>query len=285
MPLVTVSEILTDARKRTYGIPCFIGATMEMTLGAVTAAEEISAPLILGYNEAVAPAIPMAAGMSMLVRAAKDARVPVATILDHGTSYDACVKAVRAGSSSVMFDGSHLDYEENIARTREVRRLTEPIGVALEGELGSIGGSSFEFTESAGTRQNFTDPQQAADFVDRTKVNVLAISFGNVHGPYRGDNALDLDIVRQVFQHVAIPLVMHGGSGLADELYPQIIDAGISKINYYTTIARKGALATAELCAQQGGNIIEHMLIARRIEFYHQESKRILQLFRAAGKA
>ncbi|MBN1561977.1 class II fructose-bisphosphate aldolase, partial [candidate division KSB1 bacterium] len=116
MPLVTATEILTDARKRMYGIPCFIGANMEMTIAAVKAAEEISAPIILGYNEAVTPAIPMAAGMAMLVRAAKDARVPMATILDHGTSYNACVKAVRAGTSSVMFDGSYLDYEENIAR-------------------------------------------------------------------------------------------------------------------------------------------------------------------------
>ena len=285
MSLVTVAEILKDARKRHYGIPCFLGGNLEMTLGAVKAAEEISAPLILCFNEAIIPAIPMSMGMSMLVRAAKEANVPVATILDHGTSYDSCVKAVRAGSSSVMFDGSCLSYEENINRTREVRKLTEPIGVALEGELGSIGGSVLEYQEFAAAEHNYTDPNQAREFVDQTKVDVLAISFGNVHGRYRGDNQLDFYIIRRIFAAIDIPLVMHGGSGLPDDIYPQIIDAGISKINYYTNISRKGALSTAAICERVGKDIIQHAIITDSIECYYQESKRVLQLFRASGKA
>ncbi len=285
MPLVTTTEILTDARKRCYGIPCFLGGTLEMTIGAVKAAEEISAPLILCFNEPITPDIPAHHGMSMIVNAARHARTPVATTLDHGTSYNACVRSIRAGSSSVMFDGSFLPFEENVAQTQKVRELTTPIGVALEGELGAIGGSVLEYKQFAGVEQNFTDADQAVEFVDQTKVDILAISFGNVHGIYKGDNKLNLDIIKNVYAKVNVPLVMHGGSGLADEIYPQVIDAGISKINYYTNIARKGAQSTLALCRQKGDEIIEHEIIADSIEFYYHESKRVLELFRAAGKA
>jgi fructose-bisphosphate aldolase class II len=123
------------------------------------------------------------------------------------------------------------------------------------------------------------------DFVEQTDIDILAISFGNVHGIYQGDNQLDLDIIRKIYQKVDIPLVMHGGSGLADEIYPQVIDAGISKINYYTNIARKGAQSTLALCREKGDEIIQHEIIADSIEFYYKESKRVLELFRAAGKA
>ncbi len=285
MPLVTTTEILTDARKRRYGIPCFLGGTLEMTIGAVNAAEELSAPLILCFNEPITPDIPAHYGMTMIVNAARHARVPVATTLDHGTSFEACVRSIRAGSSSVMFDGSFLPFAENVAHTRKVRELTKPIGVALEGEIGSIGGSVLEYKEFEGIQQNFTDPDQAVQFVEETDVDILAISFGNVHGIYKGDNILDLDIIREVYKKIDIPLVMHGGSGLPDEIYPQVIDAGISKINYYTNIARKGAQSTRALCLEKGDEIIEHEIIADSIEFYYNESKRVLQLFRAAGKA
>jgi fructose-bisphosphate aldolase class II len=285
MPLVTTTEILTDARKRRYGIPCFLGGTLEMTIGAVKAAEELSAPLILCFNEPITPDIPAFYGMTMIVNAAQHAKVPVATTLDHGTSYEACVRSVRAGSSSIMFDGSFLPFEENVQQTKRVRELTKPIGVALEGELGSIGGSVLEYKEFKGSQQNFTNPDQAVDFVEQTDIDILAISFGNVHGIYQGDNQLDLDIIRKVYEKVDIPLVMHGGSGLADDIYPQVIDAGISKINYYTNIARKGAQSTLALCLEKGDEIIQHEIIADSIEFYYKESKRVLELFRAAGKA
>ena len=285
MPLVTIKQILEDARAKAYGIPCFLGGSLEMIIGAVRAAEQVRAPLILCFNSAITPDVPMEIGMPLLVDAATRSKVPVATTLDHGTDFDSCIRAIRLGSSSIMFDGSLLPFDDNVRITRELRNVARPLGVALEAELGRIGGSVLEFGLTGAAESNFTDPEQAVMFYERTDVDVLAVSFGNVHGRYCGDNRLDLERVRTLHRRLPIPLVMHGGSGLADDVYPEIIAAGISKINYYTAIARRAALEIAAVCASEGGDIIQHTLIAHTIRFYQRECRRILILFKSAGKA
>ncbi len=227
----------------------------------------------------------MEMSMPLLVDAAKRSTAPVATILDHGTTFDSCIRAIRYGSSSIMFDGSNLPYEENLKITQELRQITFAVDVALEAELGSIGGSVLEYGESTGSESGYTDPERAVEFVARTNVDVLAISFGNVHGRYHGGGTLDLDLVRSIRSKIDIPLVMHGGSGLSDQTYVDIIDAGISKINYYTAISRGAAYAVFDAVKQNGDDIIYHTIISKSIEYFYNESKRVLQLFGCAGKA
>jgi fructose-bisphosphate aldolase class II len=287
MPLVSAREILTDARARKYGIPSLLAGNVEMILGQVYAAEAENAPLILAFNQGVTPDIPLEIGVPLMVNAARLAKAPVATILDHGHSLEDIVKTIQLGSSSVMFDGSHLPYEENVRQTGEVVRVAHAVGVAVEAELGSVGGSSIELGYTSPTTANnepaqyFTDPDLAVDFVQRTGIDALAISFGNVHGIYRGQPRLDLARVRQIYARVNIPLVMHGASGLADHDYGHLIDSGISKINYYTAMARGASQGLKQMLNQADEEtMIYHQAIAWGIDYFYRETRKLLSLLR-----
>ncbi len=181
MPLVGSKEILVEARKKRYGVPSLLAGNLEMVLGQIMAAEERRSPIILPFNQEVTPKVPIELGIPLAVNAAQRARVPVAVILDHGQSLEDVVKAILLGASSVMFDGSSLPYEENVRQTREVVRVAHAVGVCAEAELGGVSGSSVSL-EDAGPESSFTDPHLAVDFVERTGVDTLAVSFGNAHG-------------------------------------------------------------------------------------------------------
>jgi fructose-bisphosphate aldolase class II len=292
MPLVGIKEILVDARKRRYGVPCLLAGNLEMIIGQIKAAEAKKSPLILAYNSGVTPQVPMDLAMPLIVNAASQANVPVASILDHGQSFDVVVQAIHLGSSSVMFDGSVLPYEENVKQTTEIVNVAHAVGVSVEAELGSVGGSSveigmnYELDSSRDPADYFTDPQMAADFVKRTGVDVLAISFGNAHGPYRGEPNLDLERVREIHKLVEIPLVMHGASGLTDDDYGRIIAAGISKINYYSAMGRSASQNLKHaLMSTDDETIIFHQTISWAVDYFDTETQKLLDLLGCSGKA
>jgi fructose-bisphosphate aldolase class II len=289
MPLEGIKEILTQARQRRYGVLSLLAGNLEMVIGQIRAAETQSAPLILAFNQEVTPQVPIELAMPFLVNAAKRASVPVATILDHGQSLEAVVTAMQLGSSSVMFDGSTLPYEENVARTREVVRLAHALGVDVEAELGSIGGSAVESGRPAGAGNGapvsiFTDPEMAADFCQRTGVDALAISFGNVHGSYQGEPVLDLARVRTIHTAVDVPLVMHGASGLADSEYQEIVESGISKVCYYTAMGKAAARDLARMLADaEQDEAVYHQLISRAIDFFDTDTRRLMDVVGCSG--
>lgn len=285
MPLVNSVEILKQARQQGYGIPSLLAGNLEMVIGPIKAAEELGAPLIFAYNKGVTPQVPLELGVALMVTAARQARVPVATILDHGQNLEEVVRAIHAGSASVMFDGSLLPYEENIRQTREVVRVAHAVGVCVEGELGSIGGSSVEVGLGATNGEAaFTDPELAVDFVERTGVDVLAISFGNAHGVYGAQPRLDLDLVREIKARVPVPLVMHGASGLPEDTYPQIVESGISKICYYTAMGRGASDDLRQMMlAGHPQKLIYHHHIDRAIDYFYLETKKLLKLLGSAG--
>ena len=293
MPLVGIKEILTEARSRHYGVLSVLGGNLDMVIGQVAAADELHAPLILAFNQGVTPKVPMELGMPLLVNAARNARAPVATILDHGDSLESVVRAIHLGTSSVMFDGSTLPYEENVKQTQEVVRIAHTLGVSVEAELGSIAGSAAEVGIAAvpgqqgdGPQSTFTDPEMAVDFVERTAIDALAISFGNAHGTYTGEPYLDLGRVRAIHDLVDVPLVMHGASGLAEGEYREIVDSGISKVCYYTAMGKAAAadLRSMLMAAGQDG-IVYHEIISRAIEFFRQDTIRLMDIVGCAGAA
>ena len=283
MPLVNSKDILAQARRKRYGIPSLLAGSLEMITGAIKAAEDQRSPLILAFNQEVTSKIPLELGMLVTAGAARLSSVPVATILDHGHSLEEVVLAIKAGTSSVMFDGSSLPYEENVARTKAVVKIAHAAGVCVEAELGGIAGSSIDIGGS-GPETHLTDPDQAADFVQQTGVDVLAISFGNAHGVYQGKPKLDLDRVRQIHKRVDIPLAMHGASGLAEHDYPPIIAGGISKICYYTAMGLgvsrdlKKMLVTGDERAT-----IYHHLVARAFDYFYADTKRLVDLVGCSG--
>jgi fructose-bisphosphate aldolase class II len=283
VPLVNSKDILAQARGKRYGIPSLLAGNLEMIVGTIRAAETRRSPLILAFNQEVTPQIPLEVGLAAAVGAARQATVPVATILDHGYSLEQVMRAIQAGSSSVMFDGSGLPYEENVKQTGEVVRVAHAVGVCVEAELGGIAGSSIIIGEE-GPESHLTDPDQAADFVQRTGVDVLAISFGNAHGVYQGEPKLDLERVRQIHAKVEIPLAMHGASGLAESDYPKIVKSGISKVCYYTAMALGASNDLRKMMVEQDERAtIYHHLIARAIDYFDTDTKRLLDIVGCSG--
>ncbi len=286
MSLVRAKDILADARKRGYGIPCLLAGDLSMMVGQIKAAEAVDAPLILAFNLQVTPTIPPQIGIVTAVKAAQWASAPVAVILDHGASLEQVMVAIRAGASSVMFDGSHLPYEENVRLTSQVVQLAHAVGVDVEAELGGIPGSSVELGYVGSASGEMTDVEQAVDFVNRTGADVLAISFGNAHGVYRGAPQLDLARVQAIHDRIEIPLAMHGGSGLEFDAYPRIIHSGISKINYYSAMAHAASQAILQSMTQTDpATLIYHQIISQATDFFMNATKDLLILLGAAGKA
>jgi ketose-bisphosphate aldolase len=285
MPHVSLKSILKDATARKYGIPNLWGGNLEKVIGYIKAAEKVQSPMSICYNRGLCPDIPIEINMPLIVRAAEYASVPIATILDHGEDFDEAVKAIEYGASSVMFDGSQLSYEENVGRTKEIVDYAHKHGVDVEAELGAVGGSAIETGGYADIKSSHTDPEQTLDFVRKTGVDALAISFGNSHGQYKGKPKLDLDLVRKIASIVDIPLVMHGASGLKDEDYGRVIDAGISKINYYTTMGLSSAENIRRKTARAGEDLVCHKIVQWNIDFITKEAEDLLTLLRGAGKA
>ena len=285
MAHVGAKQILSKARQEGYGVPCLLAGNLEMVIGAVQAAEEVGAPLILAYNAQVTPQIPLDLIAPAMVKAAESARVPVATILDHGADLASIEQAIACGLSTVMYDGSALPFAENVCRTQEVVRLAHAHGVDVEGELGAVGGSSIELGYG-NVHGEFTDPDQAAEFVAQTGVDILAISFGNLHGLYDGEPELDLARVRAIAGRVATPLAMHGASGLPDATYAAVIAAGISKINYYTAMARAVTHSLRDLLtAAEETSLVYHRVIAWTIEQFAGETRQLLHLLKKPAAA
>lgn len=285
MSHVTTKRVLTHARNNGYAIPAFLAGNLEMVIGQIVAAEKTNAPLIMCFNQNVTPKIPMEVAVPMMVRAAEHARIPVATILDHGLDFDSIEKCIILGISSVMFDGSQYDNKENIRMTKEVVKLAKCYGVSVEAELGSVGGSVMETTGSGHAESSYTDVSLVKDFVTQTGIDQLAISFGNMHGIYRGESKLDLNIVRQCYEITDIPLVMHGGSGLSLCDYVDIIKSGISKINYYSVMGKEGVIEIKECLCGGCSETIYHDLISESISVFERNSTKIYNLFGCCNQA
>lgn len=237
MPIVTLKEILQDADKKKYGVGMFDVHNLEMVNAAIQAAEEEHSPIILALAEVHAPTFREIDDISnIMVHGAKRAKVPVAVHFDHAASLDNMIRVMHNGFSSVMYDGSVLPYEENVRNSREAVRFAKIFGASVEAELGHVGGG--EGGTDDGADMMYTEPEQAAEFVESTGVDCLAVSIGTVHGVYKAKPKLDINRLRQIKSRVSVPLVLHGGSGLSDQDFRNCIDGGISKVNIYTEIVQ-----------------------------------------------
>ncbi|MEA5015460.1 MAG: class II fructose-bisphosphate aldolase [Candidatus Limiplasma sp.] len=279
-----LSDMQRIAREKRYAVPHFLGGNLEMTLGAVSAAEAMNSPIAIGVAPEVFARVPIEISFPMILNIASRAKVPVAVQLEHGKSYEQIAKAIKLGVNSVMFDGSALPYEENVLRTREIVRMAHALDVCVEAELGCVGGSAIRgaFAEAA---CNKTDPGQVLDFVGKTGVDALAVSFGNVHGHYRGKPDIDFELIGTVSRLTDIPLVMHGGSGLQDDVYGKIVAAGISNIHFYTGVAM---YAWGELKKSVGDADPfppYHEVVAHGVDFFYKKTMHIIGLLGSENKA
>jgi len=233
--MVAMKSLLEEAQKRKYAIGSFNVYNYETIRGVIDAASDERVPVIVAFGERYLENMGLAEVASVTRDLCAGAGVPVVLHLDHCKSFDHIVQAVQAGFTSVMYDGSSLPYEENAATTHEVTRLAHAAGVSVEAELGAIGLGDRSNEEEAS--QIYTDPGQARDFVSRTGIDALAVSIGTVHGLYKGEPKINIDILKEICRIVQIPLVLHGGSGTPEEIIRQCIQNGICKINVNTEIS------------------------------------------------
>ncbi len=222
--------LLCEAKKGGYAVPAFNVDNLESVIGVLRAAENTGRPVIvqtiprtLKYG-----GIP---AYSALVRALYKGNPDIAIHLDHGGDVAICKACIDAGYTSVMIDGSALAFDDNAKLTKEVVDLAHPLGISVEGELGTIGGK--EETEA---KIRYTEVAEAQEFVARTGVDSLAIGVGTAHGVYKGVPHIAVDRIEEIAAKVDIPLVLHGASGLSDEVVTACIKAGISKINFATQL-------------------------------------------------
>lgn len=233
MPLVTSREILQLALAERFAVGAFNANNMEMVQAIVETAQEERAPVILQVSQGAIryAGLDYAAGMVKI--AAEQADVPVVLHLDHGTSFDQNVMCLRAGFTSLMFDGSKLPYEENVSITKMVCDIAHIIGVPVEAELGrvlqSTDGVTPEEVEAA-----MTDPDQAKEFIDLTGADSLAVAVGSVHAMKARQAALDILRIKTIRQKAGVPLVLHGSSGVKHESVVEAIEHGICKVNVAT---------------------------------------------------
>lgn len=289
--LVSLKELMKDAEKGGYAVGAFNVSNLESLMAIMQAAEETGCGVILNYAEVHAPFLSMEQAALIMLDAAKKAKVPVCVHLDHGSSMESCIQAIRLGFTSVMLDASAEDYETNVRETKEIVRLAHSVGVTVEAELGHIFSSDMGLAESpkeAETLESFdsaedvyTDPATAKDFVERTGVDVLAIAFGTTHGIYTKKPKLDLERITKIKEAIDIPFVMHGGSGLSKEEFQTAIRNGIRKINYYTYMTLAGGRAVKEALDQKSPdeNIFFHDIPMIAVEAMKENVKEAIQVF------
>jgi len=232
MPLVSMTELMQRARKEKFAVGQFNLNNLEFAQAIVEAAEEERSPIIFGVSQG---AIKYMGGWDLAVAIAKTLAdhtfVPVVLHLDHGTSFEQCAQAIRAGFTSVMFDGSHLSLEENIQETKLVVRMARAVGVSVEGEVGAIGGTEDEITNE---EELLARPEDGIRFYEETDVDALALSVGTAHGVYKGEPNIRHSIIQEVVEKIPVPVVLHGASGVPDDQVRRAIEVGVGKVNINT---------------------------------------------------
>ena len=231
--LVRSTELLLDAQKNGYAVGAFNVENMEMVQAVIAAAEELQSPVIMQTTPSTLKYADADYFYANVAVAAKKTSVPVVIHLDHGNSFELAMQAFRAGYTSIMIDGSHSVFEENIAITKSVVDVCHSAFVPVEAELGKVGGKEDDLDGGSG---GYTDPAEAAEFVERTGVDFLAVAIGTAHGVYKGIPKLDLDRLSEIRKVVSKPLVLHGTSGVPDDTVKECIKRGICKVNYATDL-------------------------------------------------
>ena len=234
-----MNDILLPAKEGKYGVGFFNAVNVEMARAIIETAEELKAPVMIGTAEVLLPAMELDLVANYLIPMAKKATVPVCVHYDHGLTFERCMQAVKLGFTSVMYDCSIAPYEENITKVAEMVKICHAMGVTVEAELGHVGDNAGS-GKLTNPEDYFTDPDTAVDYVKRTGVDSLAVAVGNAHGDYAFPPKLDFDRIQIISGKTNLPLVLHGGSGLADADFKNAVRLGVSKINIFTDIDKAG---------------------------------------------
>lgn len=275
--LVNLNDVLKKAQKCGYAIGLFNTTDTDMLEAVIAAAEEKRSPVIIGTAEVLLPYGELKLIFPSIIAAAKRTNVPVVVHYDHGLTADKCHEALRLGASSVMFDGSAGDVKENIRATAEMVNVAHVFGATIEGEIGHVGQADVEFETNA-----YTTPTEAVEFIKATGVDALAVSIGTAHGVYRNKPKLDIERLREIRSATDVPLVLHGGSGLSDDDFRNVIKAGIAKVNIFTDLCIAG-LNGLKAAEKMGLSYLETRNL--KVEYIKEEVIKKIELFGSENKA
>lgn len=242
MPYVTSSELLKNAIKGGYAVPALNAENLEMVQAIIEAAGEMKSPVIIQTTPSTVNYLTLEEAYAMVKAMAERSSIPVCLHLDHCEHYEDVLKAIKVGYSSVMIDGSKLNYEDNIQLTKKVVEAAHAMGVPVEAELGTVGGKEDGLSNTIA----YTDPDQAVDFSKRTGIDIFAVAIGTSHGFYKGEPKLDFELLKTIASETPLPLVLHGGSGVPDETVRKTIELGIRKVNFATELRAAATEAVRE---------------------------------------
>jgi fructose-bisphosphate aldolase class II len=266
MALVTLKTILDKAYQNGYAVGAFNVINLEFLEAITLAARRSASPVILNIAEVHLPYVTMENIVPVIKEIAKRERFEIVLNLDHGLTLETIERAISNGFTSVMFDGSHLDFDENVHQTREVVSLCRPWNISVEAELGAVGGEEGGGLVGQADPAKYTDIAQAKAFVEQTGIDALAVAIGNSHGRYKGQPDLDFERLRAIREVTGIPLVLHGGSGISAADFRRAISLGIAKINFFTGMSEAAMQATASYMSTADTRYNDYPMMLKQVK-------------------
>lgn len=278
--LVTMNEVLKYAEEHNCAVGSFNTPTLENLWAVIDAAEKKNVPVIIMHAELHEPIAPLSLIGPIMVLVAKNSKVPVCVHLDHGEHLEYIEKALKLGFTSVMYDGSLLPYDINMNNTKKCVEMAKKYGASVEAEIGILGGrESLDSKKITKQEDMYTDPELAKRFVEDTKIDALACSFGTAHGIYKVKPKLDFDRIIKIKELTNLPVVMHGGSGVSKEDYVKAIECGVRKINYYSYSAREGLYAAIDLTKENKDLTFYHEIAFAAKEAMEKDVAKAIKVF------
>lgn len=284
MKLVSGREMLEKARAEGYAVGAFSAHNAETVQAILWAAAEERAPVMIMVGQRVIKHMGMRAMARMIESFGQQTEATIAVHLDHGNSYEQAIQAIQLQFQSVMYDGSHHPLEINIAKTKKVVEAAHAVGISVEGELGRIGGTEDDIT----VREEdafLTDVDEAIRFVNETGVDSLAVAIGTAHGLYKGEPKLNFDRLKQIRDAVGKPIVLHGGSGVPDDLVRKAISLGIAKINVDTELRQAFAVAAQKVWNEDPEQYHLAIVLGEAREAVKRKVMEKIRLFGSSGRA
>ena len=286
--LVNLRDITAIAEQNNMAIGAFNSPSLESARAAIDTAEKLGYPVIIDHAQGHEEITPLDVMGPVLIALAERSTAPVCVHLDHCEDLSYMRRALEMGFNGAMFDGSFLPYERNCELGHRAAEMCHSFDCGLECELGSMGSREAGAKVEGGTAEEagaiYTDPDQANEFIAATGCDILAVSFGTVHGLYKGEPHLSFDVLNQIRERTLTPLVMHGGSGVSDEDYAKAIDAGIRKINYYTYGVKYAGEAVQQVIADfksknADANVYWHDMTMAAYQRLYEDFTSVIKVF------